>query len=153
MMVMVIMVMVVMVMVIVIYDYDHYHYHDDDNSNNDYSMIMIIHDTLLSNKVTQNLSLPMLGQDIDDLFAEQAATPATVDYGEWKGNVEELKRVLDEYDGKLDPKSEIEKEYSNLERLAEETKVKWILLSLIFTNDGRCVKRRQTQNTLISIRV
>ena len=119
-------------MVIMINDYD-----DDDNSNYDYSIIMIIHDTLLGNKVTQNLSLPMRGQDIDELFAEQdatPATPATVDYGEWKANVEELKRVLDEYDGKLDPNSEIEKEYSSLEKLAEETKVKWISLNLIFTN-------------------
>ena len=85
---------------IMINDYDHY---DDDNSNYDYSIIMIIHDTLLGNKVTQNLSLPMRGQDIDELFAEQdatPATPATVDYGEWKANVEELKRVLDEYDTK-----------------------------------------------------
>ena len=134
-------------MVIMINDYDHY---DDDNSNYDYSIIMIIHDTLLGNKVTQNLSLPMRGQDIDELFAEQdatPATPATVDYGEWKANVEELKRVLDEYDGKLDPNSEIEKEYSSLEKLAEETKVKWISLNLIFTNDGRCLKQRQTQNT------
>ena len=113
---------------IMINDYDHYH---DDNSSYDYSIIMIIHDT--SNKVT----LPMRGQDIDELFMEQAATPATpatVDYGEWKANVEELKRVLDEYDGKLDPESEIEKEYSSLERLAEKTKVKWISLNLIFTN-------------------
>ena len=129
---------------IMINDYDHYH---DDNSSYDYSIIMIIHDT--SNKVT----LPMRGQDIDELFMEQAATPATpatpatVDYGEWKANVEELKRVLDEYDGKLDPESEIEKEYSSLERLAEKTKVKWISLNLIFTNDGRCLKQRQTQNT------
>ena len=82
---------------IMINDYDHYH---DDNSSYDYSIIMIIHDT--SNKVT----LPMRGQDIDELFMEQAATPATpatpatVDYGEWKANVEELKRVLDEYDTK-----------------------------------------------------
>ena len=57
-------------MVIMINDYDHY---DDDNSNYDYSIIMIIHDTLLGNKVTQNLSLPMRGQDIDELFMEQAA--------------------------------------------------------------------------------
>ena len=115
-------------MVIMINDYDHYH---DDNSSYDYSIIMIIHDT------SNNVTLPMRGQDIDELFMEQAATPATpatVDYGEWKANVEELKRVLDEYDGKLDPESEIEKEYSSLERLAEKTKVKWISLNLIFTN-------------------
>ena len=46
-----------------------------------------------------------------------------MDYGEWKQNVAELERILDEEDKKFDPKSDIEKEYSNLEKLAQETKV------------------------------
>ena len=46
-----------------------------------------------------------------------------MDYGEWKDRVAELEGILDEEDGKFDPKSEIEKEYANLEKLAQETKV------------------------------
>ncbi len=49
--------------------------------------------------------------------------PETVDYEEWKNSVGELERILDQEDGKFDPKSDIEKEYSNLEKLAQETKV------------------------------
>ena len=49
--------------------------------------------------------------------------PETVDYEEWKNSVGELERILDKEDGKFDPKSDIEKEYSNLEKLAQETKV------------------------------
>ena len=70
-------------------------------------------------------------QDIDELFAKEPETPepeapepsATVDYGEWKRSVEELEKILDQEDEKFDPKSAIEKEYSNLEKLAQETKV------------------------------
>ncbi|XP_028414728.1 nuclear anchorage protein 1-like isoform X2 [Dendronephthya gigantea] len=64
-------------------------------------------------------------EDIDELFAQEPKAPeppATVDYGEWKNSVEELEGILDKEDGKFDPKAPIEKEYSNLEKLAQETK-------------------------------
>ena len=70
-------------------------------------------------------------QDIDTLFQEQAEEPQTVDYGEWKDRVGELERILDQEDGKFDPKSDIEKEYANLEKLAQETKVEQMYPYLI----------------------
>ena len=64
--------------------------------------------------------------------------PEIVDYGEWKNSVGELERILDEEDGKFDPKSDIEKEYSNLEKLADETKVGFqynsVYVLIVFVN-------------------
>ena len=64
----------------------------------------------------------------DDLFKGDLESPEAVDYGEWKDSVAELEGILDKEDGKFDPKSEIEKEYANLEKLAQETKVAFMLL-------------------------
>ena len=47
-----------------------------------------------------------------------------VDYDKWKEVVAELERILDVEEVKFDPNLDIEKGYSNLERLAQETKVK-----------------------------
>ena len=69
------------------------------------------------------LCLFLIHQDVEELFRTQGGVPEAPDYEDWKEKVKELEGVLDEYDAKLDPKVDIEKEYSNLERLAQETKV------------------------------
>ncbi|XP_028414534.1 alpha-actinin-4-like [Dendronephthya gigantea] len=59
---------------------------------------------------------------VDRFFDPLRVTLKCPNYDEWKESVAELERILGREEAKFVPNSDIKKEFSNLERLAQETK-------------------------------